>query len=230
MTLVLPLSDPCCFNMQELASAPEHRASVSRILLSRSDTDHLSTADLELKASPLFVHLSHGLALTTGSALGSIPPTIDQCLSTYQISNTVGLTVGARAWTKHAHRSQELHPSDVSKTSAGQLGWWGRAQGSKSHLNQQSLILFWKIVNAVTWRNLHWLPHQVLVYEIRVKEGYGMRWSQDRSSLKEGEDVNERGEDERPWVFRGFVEPMIENGHEVGWRHRLTPPSASSST
>lgn len=22
-----------------------------------------------------------------------------------------------------------------------------------------------------------------------------------------------------PWVFRGFVEPMMDNGHEVGWRH-----------
>jgi hypothetical protein len=24
-----------------------------------------------------------------------------------------------------------------------------------------------------------------------------------------------------PWVFRGFVEPMIENGHELGWKHNV---------
>jgi hypothetical protein len=220
MSIIPPLPNPRCFNMQELASASDHRSTTSRILLSNSN--NLSTSDLEFTTSPLFIHLSHGLALTLGSALGSIPPTTEQCLTAFQINNKVGLTVGARAWTKHAHRSQELHPSDVSKSSSGQSGWWGRAQGSISHLNEQSLLLFWKIVNAATWRNLHWLPHQVLVYEMRVEEGYGMRWSQDRSSVQEGDDVIE-DINERPWVFRGFVEPMIENGHEVGWRHQLAP-------
>jgi hypothetical protein len=123
-------------------------------------------------------------------------------------------------------------------------------------------------MNAASWRNLHWLPHQVLVYEVRVPEGYGMRWSQDRSSVKatptstdvpgdsktialpvsvesakdvEGSSIRPAIEQasalggldvsaEDPpagdssthapnWVFRGFVEPMMENGHEVGWRH-----------
>lgn len=40
-----------------------------------------------------------------------------------------------------------------------------------------------------------------------------MRWSQDRSGAQ-------GNEEEMPeWSFRGFVEPMMEGGHEVGWRH-----------
>jgi hypothetical protein len=138
-------------------------------------------------------------------------------------------------------------------------------------------------MDGATWRNLHWLPHAVLVYEVRVPEGYGMRWSQDRSALVdvgdtasalappehpagEGAQVvatppqpDTRPEDitsasappepdavspttkepalptdapldapappasatpaEPPWLFRGLVEPMMPNGHEVHWRH-----------
>jgi hypothetical protein len=48
-----------------------------------------------------------------------------------------------------------------------------------SMINSNSLKLFWRIMNNATWRNLHWLPHQILVYEVRVEEGYGMRWSRD---------------------------------------------------
>lgn len=109
---------------------------------------------------------------------------------------------------------------------------------------------------------------QVLAYEIRVPEGYGMRWAQDRANFKQrtqpyaegalealiqniidtlrSEAKSEHGECQAtifsepeallpspeassigpvtptvivPWIFRGFVEPMMEGGHEVGWRH-----------
>ncbi|KAJ3496259.1 hypothetical protein NLJ89_g10510 [Agrocybe chaxingu] len=59
-------------------------------------------------------------------------------------------------------------------------GWWGIASGPVAVINEKALKLFWKVMNGASWRNLHWLPHQVLVYEVRVPEGYGMRWSQDQ--------------------------------------------------
>ncbi|KAL5504881.1 hypothetical protein ACEPAH_7544 [Sanghuangporus vaninii] len=87
--------------------------------------------------------------------------------------------------------------------------WWGNPRGPVSSLNAGALAMFEKIMQHSSWRNLHWLPHAVLVYEIRVVDGYGMRWSQNRSVL------NTRHE----WVFRGFVEPMMQDGHELRWRH-----------
>lgn len=42
--------------------------------------------------------------------------------------------------------------------------------------------------------------------------GYGARWL---AILSDSGSKNDR-----PVLkFRGFVEPMMENGHEVGWKH-----------
>jgi hypothetical protein len=169
-------------------------------------------------STPLFIHMfEHGLAYTTGSALGSTPPSPDACLSAFLIPNKAGLTAGARAWSKHSHRSQ----GDSTAGGEGSFltmvntskGWWGTPSGPIAVINEKALLLFHKVMNGSTWRNLHWLPHQVLVYEVRVPEGYGMRWSQDQKADDGGNTVD------RPWIFRGFVEPMMENGHEIGWRH-----------
>jgi hypothetical protein len=156
--------------------------------------------------TPLSIHLSQGLAYTVGSALGSMAPSTDACLAAFVAPNKVGLTAGGRAWSKHAHRS-------AGEDSASDAGWWGRARGPVATINENALKLFWRVMDRASWRNLHWLPHQVLVYEVRVPEGYGMRWSQDRSGVLNDEELD------RLWTFRGYVEPMMENGHELQWRH-----------
>jgi len=151
------------------------------------------------------------------------------------------LGAGARAWAKHAHRSSALdgdlgrsEKQDEEEEEKKSRGWWGTPSGPVASINERALMLFWKVMRGATWRNLHWLPHEILVYEVRVAEGYGMRWSQDRSSSSSstttmsggsdgsgGSELEESvlDDDARPWIFRGFVEPMMENGHEVGWRH-----------
>jgi len=203
------LPNPYCHGMQEHPSAVPERAK----LLARSDSGSTSGSALD----PLSFHLSLGLAYTVGSAIGSRPPSTDSCLAAFVSPNRVGLTAGARAWSKHAHRSQPqpegISPEDATKTAESSAGWWGTPSGPVAAINERALALFWKVMNSATWRNLHWLPHQILVYEVRVAEGYGMRWSQDRSGAQGDDDENPE------WVLRGFVEPMMEDGHEVGWRH-----------
>jgi hypothetical protein len=199
------MENPRCHGMEELPAAVSERARVFKLL--RSDGND----DPSLR-SPLSVHLSHGLAYTVGSALGSTPPSIKTCLAAFLVPNTVGLTAGARGWSKHSHRSlpQDEGEDDRSKREAS-AGWWGAPSGPVAVINEKALGLFHKVMDNATWRNLHWLPHRVLVYEVRVLEGYGMRWSQDQSNKGE--------EEEQSWCFRGYVEPMMVNGHEVGWRH-----------
>ena len=240
------LPDLHCVGMSELPSASTERARTSKILrVRRTRFDSIFPEDdLLFESSMLFKHLAYGLAYTTGSALGATPPRIEDCLAAYQVPNSAGLTAGARAWSKHCHRSKppstesERSPLEDSEALDGRKrsskgknktvksgGWWGSASGSISVINENSLTLFWKIVNGATWRNLHWLPHQVLVYEVRIHEGYGMRWAQDLSQSIEQAD-GDRIQDElckNPWIFRGFLEPQMENGHEVGWRHIIQP-------
>lgn len=45
------------------------------------------------------------------------------------------------------------------------------------------------------------LQQELKVIEIRTIEGYGVRWLHDGSE------------------FRGFLEPQMEGGHSLGWRH-----------
>ncbi|KAJ7065442.1 hypothetical protein C8F01DRAFT_746018 [Mycena amicta] len=193
---------PYCYGMEEHPTAATERLKLfgPRVSEFTEQREALNPTD------PLTLHLSQGLAYTVGSALGSRPPSTDACLAAFVLPNSVGLTAGARAWSKHSHRS-----GNTSERNGG--GWWGTPSGPVAIINEKALALFWKVTNNATWRNLHWLPHQVLVYEIRVAEGYGLRWSQDRSVVKESEEEMPR------WLFRGFVEPMMEGGHDVGWRH-----------
>lgn len=188
-----PHIHPQCYMLQELPEAVPEREKLWSMLDSAPDSFELDTL------SPLERHLLAGLAYTTGSAVGSTPPSDETCRTAFIAPNHVGLSAGARAWSKHAPRS-----------SSEEKGWWGSPRGPVSKINEDALQLFSKVVGNATWRNLHQLPHDVFVFELRVKEGYGMRWSQDRSS---------GSPPEQPWIFRGFVEPMMENGHEVGWRH-----------
>lgn len=229
MNLSISLSDPHCYGMQELSSASSERAAVRELLGRQADGD--AQAEKDVTSNTLYQHLSRGLAYTTGSALGCVPPSTDACLEAFLVTNTAGLTEGARAWTKHFHRSMPVDATSGGNGEGGEsgskkrkkadveasAGWWGIASGSVATINEKALALFWKVMNGATWRNLHWLPREVVVYEVRVAEGYGMRWSQQQ--VLELGDLGEKTQTDMTWSFRGFVEPMMENGHEVGWRH-----------
>ncbi|EIN04678.1 hypothetical protein PUNSTDRAFT_108042 [Punctularia strigosozonata HHB-11173 SS5] len=193
-----PLPKPHCFGMDELAEAATARAELA------AQEQNGTPAE----SKPVYIHLAQGLALTTGSALGERCPSKEDCLAAFVAPNSVGLTAGARAWSKHAHR--------------GGSGWWGHPSGPVAKINERALELFHRVMENATWRNLHWLPHQILVYEVRVAAGYGMRFAQDRLSCATGEGEGSASEfAARAWLFRGFLEPQINNGHEIGWRHDL---------
>jgi hypothetical protein len=58
-----------------------------------------------------------------------------------------------------------------------------------------------RILRDAAWLNIHMLPHNKVMFEVRTLNGYGVRWS-------------------LPQVkFRGFLEPQMEDGHEKGWIH-----------
>lgn len=129
-----------------------------------------------------------GLNRTKGS-IDFLPPDIHVLWTSYQCRHhpKSKLTVGARALSKHCHRST--------------VHFWGVCTGSEEAKNNHALDVLGKIFENCVWINIHVLPHDVYVLEIRCAQGYGLRWSHDGKT------------------FRGFLEPQMENGHEVGWRH-----------
>jgi hypothetical protein len=203
----MPTPTPCCHNMSEHPSAHALRENWDGMQVDHSD--------------PIAVHVFvHGLAYTVGSAVGRTPPSEEEALAAFVVPNTAGLTAGARAWSKHFHRSARAAAGDDDDDDDDGINnalpvqsWWGTPSGPIADINTRALELYHRISDGASWRNLHWLPHSVLVYEMRVPEGYGMRWAQDWADELQEQAV------QRPWIFRGFVEPMVENGHEVGWKH-----------
>lgn len=79
--------------------------------------------------------------------------------------------------------------------------WWGASSGTEIEKNQYAFKKVSEILNGATWINIHQLPHDVMIVEARQEMGYGARWTADGQQ------------------FRGFLEPQMINGHEVGWKH-----------
>lgn len=79
--------------------------------------------------------------------------------------------------------------------------WWGNCSGSEAEKNRHALQIMQNVLDNAVWINIYWLPHDVFIIKARQDQGYGLRWSADGSN------------------FRGFLEPQMIDGHEVGWRH-----------
>ena len=111
-----------------------------------------------------------GLRTTTGS-MNVIWPTKSKLQESFMELNNKNqgqqqrsyLTVGARALQKHAHRSSE--------------GFWGDGQGTETKWNDDAKRIINKIIEECEWINVHTLPHSEYVVEIRIRQGYGIRWT-----------------------------------------------------
>jgi len=109
-----------------------------------------------------------GMRMTPASLTGhdGVPPTVDRLLDACEeIHNpSDGLTVAARAWAKHVHRSPEA--------------FWGVCEGGVSDKNAGARALIERILNETTWWNVFGHYQHEFVYEARVSTGHGARWGQ----------------------------------------------------
>uniref|UniRef100_A0A0E0DNL1 ASCH domain-containing protein n=1 Tax=Oryza meridionalis TaxID=40149 RepID=A0A0E0DNL1_9ORYZ len=133
-----------------------------------------------------------GMVKTAGTVQDGLPPPrsvlISSCMKLHQPNvNGCSLTDAARALAKHVHRSSD--------------GWWGSFHGSDVRKNQLASEIIDRLLRECCWMNIHLTQPYGPVYEIRVHEGYGARWSQDGSK------------------FIGFLEPYSPEGFSKGWKH-----------
>jgi len=129
-----------------------------------------------------------GIRKTEGS-IDEMPPCVSMLLLTFnERSGPRGtLSEGARALSKHYHRGSDK--------------FWGDCKGNDAAKNKFAEEKVKEIMRGAVWLNLHLLPHDVKIFEIRNPLGYGARWGADGKQ------------------FRGFLEPQMEDGHEKGWKH-----------
>ncbi|XP_022145214.1 uncharacterized protein LOC111014716 isoform X3 [Momordica charantia] len=99
----------------------------------------------------------------------------------------IKLTIGAKALAKHHHRSSSKY--------------WGTCDGNDYDKNKLAMNSILDLIAHCCWLNIHIVPPHGIVFEIRIAEGYGARWSKDGNK------------------FIGFLEPYMEDGHLKGWKH-----------
>ncbi|XP_020676855.2 uncharacterized protein LOC110095591 isoform X3 [Dendrobium catenatum] len=133
-----------------------------------------------------------GMMHTAGTVLDALPPPRSYLLSSFMKlhrPNVEGstLTDAARSLAKHVHRSSEE--------------WWGSFRGGDSEKNRLASEIVNHLLNECCWMNVYDIQTHNRVFEIRIHEGYGARWSHDGSK------------------FIGFLEPYTEEGHSKGWKH-----------
>ena len=130
-----------------------------------------------------------GMRHTVGS-IESFPPSKNVIIESFSEKHkpNATLSVGARALSKHVHRDQSKE-------------WWGEFKGSEQEKNERSLRVLFRILNDAAWINIHSLPGELKILEVRCSEGYGARWTHDCKQ------------------FRGFLEPQMVDGHASRWKH-----------
>ena len=94
------------------------------------------------------------------------------------------LSHGARALSKHNHRSKLFQ-------------FWGEVTGSELSKNKQANTKLEYLLKEAVWCNIHYLPNDVPVYEVRLASGFGARWNVDGK------------------VFRGLLEPQLEHNQKL---------------
>jgi hypothetical protein len=123
-------------------------------------------ADALVAAGTRNLLLLLGQRLTPASITDAraIPPTRAQLLAAANREHNPadGLTVAARALTKHVHRSPEA--------------FWGDVRGPVPHKNALAVRVLDGILDNATWWNVFGHFAHETVYEARVPTGHGARW------------------------------------------------------
>jgi hypothetical protein len=119
----------------------------------------------------ILILLGQRLTPASLSDARGIPPTRAELLASAAVphSEADGLTVAARALTKHVARSQ--------------AAFWGGVHGSTADKNAAAARLLRYILDEATWWNVFGHFQHEVVYEARVPSGHGARWARGGSEF-----------------------------------------------
>ncbi|GJU14614.1 putative ASCH domain, PUA-like superfamily protein [Tanacetum coccineum] len=109
-----------------------------------------------------------GIAHTVGTIPDALPLPKSALLSAFSLPHNPDvkssvLNDGARALAKHVNRSNGK--------------FWGSFTGNESQKNILALKVISHLISHCCWLNVHVVPPHGAVFEIRVQDGYGARWS-----------------------------------------------------
>nr|WP_315032968.1 hypothetical protein [uncultured Chryseobacterium sp.] len=99
----------------------------------------------------------------------AIPPVSAVLLNACKESFNDEITIAQRAWEKHIGRIDD--------------DFWGNIKGNNQQKQEKVMAKIHDILEQATWWNVFFHYKHELVFEVREKEGHGIRWSHGETKL-----------------------------------------------
>lgn len=133
-------------------------------ILESQNTDEYKAQQLEKISFDHWLNIL-GQRLTSASIRdeNSIPPSRAVLIEACEKPFNQEITIAQRAWEKHCGRSDDP--------------FWGDIQGNNQQKQQKVMEKIHSILDHKTWWNVFFHYKHGLVFEVREKEGHGIRWS-----------------------------------------------------
>lgn len=139
-------------------------------ILESNDSDEVKTEFLEAIPFEHWLNIL-GQRLTSASIRdeNAIPPLKTILINACQEPFNSEITIAQRAWEKHIGRMDD--------------DFWGEIKGNNQQKQEKVMTKIHEILDNRTWWNVFFHYKHELVFEVREKEGHGIRWSHGGTKL-----------------------------------------------
>lgn len=139
-------------------------------LLESSDSDSVKAGMLEAIQFEHWLNVL-GQRLTSASIRdeNAVPPLKSMLIKACEEPFNSEITIAQRAWEKHIGRMDD--------------DFWGEIKGNNQQKQEKVMAKIHYILDHTTWWNVFFHYKHELVFEVREKEGHGIRWSHGGTKL-----------------------------------------------
>ncbi|MDR6488604.1 hypothetical protein J2799_003122 [Chryseobacterium vietnamense] len=139
-------------------------------ILDNNDSDEVKAKLLETISIEHWLNVL-GQRLTSASIRdeNAIPPLKAMLINACQEPFNNEITIAQRAWEKHIGRMDD--------------DFWGEIKGNHRQKQEKVMAKIHDILDNKTWWNVFFPYKHELVFEVREKEGHGIRWSHGGTKL-----------------------------------------------
>ncbi|MBP2618976.1 hypothetical protein [Chryseobacterium jejuense] len=134
-------------------------------IFNRNDTDEVKAKQLEsIPFENWLIVLGQRLTSASIRDENTVPPLNSVLIKACKEPFNGEITIAQRAWEKHTGRM-------------GDDDFWGEVKGNNQQKQEKVMMKIQYILENKTWWNVFFHYKHELVFEVREKEGHGIRWS-----------------------------------------------------
>lgn len=139
-------------------------------ILESNNSDEVKTKLLEVVPFEHWLNVL-GQRLTSASIRdeNAIPPLKTMLINACEEPFNSEITIAQRAWEKHIGRMDD--------------NFWGEIKGNNQQKQEKVMAKIHEILDHKTWWNVFFHYKHQLVFEVREKQGHGIRWSHGGTKL-----------------------------------------------